>query len=343
MLGSRKSVVGLDIGSSCIKAVEITRDRYDYVITGYHQIDVGSEAVQSEAIADLFNQARFRTKRVITSVSGKQVIVRYITMVNMTQDNLHNAIRFEADKYVPFDLEDCQLDCQKLSDITKENAEGEGEMRVLLVAVKRNLVEEKAKMLSGIGLRPVAVDVDAFALGTVFEMNEGLSSTIDDPDKVVALVDIGANKTCVNILKGNLSHFTREVYIGGNDMTNAVNRRLDVEHFEAELLKRDPGDRQVEVEEAVNPVIEDLANEVSLSFDYFESQTESEVTEVQLSGGGSLLSGLDETLERIFEKRTKIWNPIEGFKVKSDNVDIESLNHNSTQLAVAVGLASRMS
>ncbi len=342
MLSSRKSIVGLDIGSSCIKAVEITKDRFDYVITGYGQIEVGADSARAEAIAELFQQVRLRTKRVITAVSGKSVIVRYITMVNMSEENLRKAIRFEADKYIPFDIDEVQLDCQKLDDLQSGEPNAEGDMKVLLVAVKKSLVEEQAQMLTELGLQPVAVDVDSFALGTAFELGEGLGATIQEGNKVVALVDIGANKTCINILKGNVSAFTREVYLGGNDLTNVINRRLGVEPFEAELLKRDPQDRAAEVEDAVQPVVEDLANEINLSFDYFENQADTEVTEVYLSGGTAMMEGLDESFERIFEKRTRVWNPIEGLKVKSDKVDIDSLNRCAPQLAIAVGLAARM-
>ncbi len=345
MLSSRKSIVGLDIGSSCIKAIEITKDRFDYVITGYGQVEVGSDVARAEAIAELFREVKLRTKKVITSVSGKSVIVRYITMVRMSDENLKKAIKFEADKYIPFDIEEVQIDCQRLdygAPKDSEEEEGQAEMKVLLVAVKRSLVEEQARMLTELGLQPLAIDVDAFALGTAFEQCEGLSPTIEDSERVVALVDIGANKTCINILKGSTSCFTREVYIGGNDLTNAINRRLGVEPFEAEFLKRDPQDRASEVEEAVQPLLEDLANEVNLSFDYFENQMDSEVTDVYLSGGTAMMQGLDEILERIFERRTRVWNPIEGLKVKSDNVDIDSLNRCAPQLAVAVGLAARI-
>jgi len=188
----------------------------------------------------------------------------------------------------------------------------------------------------------VAIDVDAFGLGNAFELGEGLSPAIEERDRVVALVDIGANKTCINILKGNVSQFTREVYIGGGDLTAVITRRLGIEPFEAEFLKRAPQDRAAEGAGAGPPLIGDIANEINLSFDFFENQADTEVTDVHLSGGTAMMAGLEEILERIFEKRTRVWNPIEGLKVKSDNVDIDTLNRNAPRLAVAVGLASRI-
>lgn len=340
MLKGRKSAVGLDIGGACIKAVEITRDKYDYIITGYGQIDIQSEAERPDAIRDLFDQCRFRSNKVVTAVSGKSVIVRYINMAQMSDDHLDSAILFEADKYIPFDIDEVQIDTQKLMDLPDDDGHGAPEMKVLLVAVKKTLVEEQAGMLMDLGLQPIAIDVDAFAIGNAYELNESLSPGIEE-QKTLGLVDIGANKTCINIIRDRISLFAREVYLGGNDFTTAITRRLGVELYEAESLKRDSQDREVEVQEAIAPVVEDLGNEINLSFDFFENQYDGEVDEVYLSGGGALLPSLEEEFETFFEKRTRVWNPIEGLKIKSDNVDIDSLNKSALQLAVSVGLAAR--
>ncbi len=341
MLKGRKSVIGLDLGGSCIKALEITRDKYDYIITGYGQVEVQNEAARPEAIRELFDQCRFKTKKVVTAVSGKSVIVRYINMVQMSDENLENAIRFEADKYIPFDLDEVQLECQKLMDLPAEEGGASPEMKVLLVAVKRSLVEEQARMLIDIGLQPVAIDVDVFAIGNAYELNESLSPGLSEEDRISGLIDIGANKTSINILKNNISLFAREVYLGGNDLTNAVMRRLGVDVYQAEALKKDPQEREEEVQDAVLPVVEDLGNEINLSFDFFENQYDGTVNQVFLSGGSAMLRGLEENFESLFEKKTRVWNPIEGLKIRSDNVDIESLNRSALQLAVSVGLAAR--
>ena len=186
MLKGRKSAVGLDIGGSCIKALEITRDKYDYIITGYGQVEIQNEAARADAIRDLFDQCRFKSKKVVTAVSGKSVIVRYINMVQMNQDNLLNAIEFEADKYIPFDLDDVQVDCQKLMDIPGEGDAESSEMKVLLVAVKKSLVQDQGQMLQDLGLQPVAVDVDAFAIGNAYELNDSLSLRVSRRRKSLA-------------------------------------------------------------------------------------------------------------------------------------------------------------
>ena len=338
MLKQRKSIVGLDIGSSCIKAVELTRDKYDHVITGYAQIDVHSEAARQDAIAELMQAAKFRTKRIATAVSGKNVVFRYITMPEMSEDKLLQAIRFEADKYIPFDVEDVELGAQKLDSIPDGGSKPE--MKVLLVAAKKTVVSDHSRMLTELGLQPVSVGVDGFALGNAWELGDLVNPGIQEPGRTVALVDVGATKASINILRDNLSCFAREVPIGGQDLTNAVARRLGIEPGQAEDLKRDPGDQLQIVQEAVGQTLEDLGNEINLSFDFFENQFDGEVQEVWLTGGTALFPTLEESFEKIFEKRTKTWNPIEGLKVKADNVDVEALNQLSPQLAVAVGLAA---
>lgn len=338
MLKQRKSIVGLDIGSSCIKAVELTREKYDHVITGYAQVDVQGEAARQEAIAELMRVAKFRSKRIATAVSGKNVVFRYIAMPEMPEDKLVQAVRAEADKYIPFDVNDVELDAQKLSVGT--DSAGKTEMKVLLVAAKKTVVADHSRMLTDLGLQPVAVGVDGFALGNAWALGDLVNPGIQEPGRTVALIDIGATKSSINILRDNVSCFAREVPMGGQDLTNAIARRSGVEPQQAEALKRDPGDQLSVVQEACGQVLEDLGNEVNLSFDFFENQFDGEVQEVWLTGGTALLPFLEESFEKIFEKRTKTWNPIEGLKVRADNVDVEALNQLAPQLAIAIGLAA---
>ncbi|MEO0481728.1 MAG: type IV pilus assembly protein PilM [Planctomycetota bacterium] len=339
MLKQRKSVVGLDIGSSSIKAIEITQDKYEHIITAFAHVDVASEQGRRDALAELFRSGGFHTKRVATSIGGKSVIFRYLNMAKMSKDELGNAIRFEADKYIPFEIDEVELDTQVLGPAPGGDEASE-QMRVLLVAAKTSMVEDQADMLVELGLQPVSVGVDSFALSNAFELSEIVSPGLHESDSTVALVDIGFSKTSINIVRNQVTQFAREVAIGGQDLTNAITRRFALETFEAEALKRDPQDQVVEVQDAVAPVLDDLGNEINLSFDFFENQFDGEVAEVNLSGGTVLLPFLEEGLEKIFEKRTRVWNPLEGLKVRADNVDIDALNKSAPQLTVAVGLAA---
>lgn len=336
-----KSLIGLDIGSRTIKAVELTREGHGFVMTGYGQTEVLSEEQRPDAILEVLRDNSFHTKRVVTAVYGKSVIVRYLSMTRMPDEDLRNAIRYEADKYIPFDVEDVVMDSQALPDDQLGDG-NENEMRVLLVAVKRALIDDHVSLLNGLGLQPTIIDVDSFAVGNAFELARGGAFYEEDTDRAIALLDIGANKTNINIFYGGTSYFTREIYLAGDDFTHAIGKRLGLDVDTAEARKRDPGEHPEEVMEAVMPSFDDLANEILLSFDYFENQFDREVEEVYLSGGGARMQGIEEALERTLNRPTHRWDPTDGIEIHEGTVDGEFVAYNAGQLAVAVGLASRV-
>ncbi len=343
LFGKQNRVLGLDIGSSEVKALELLGGSDGLSVSGYAATKVNSPDEVKFAIKEVLRKGGFKTKRVVTSVSGRSVIVRYVTMLQMSREDLQSAIRYEADKYIPFEVEEVVLDSQILEENVGKGEGDQQEMKVLLVAVKRSLIEEHVMLLKECGLQPAIIDVDAFALGNAFELRTIHTHREKEYDeKVVALIDIGANKTNINIMKGKTSYFTREVYLAGNDFTEAIARRLGVEEAEAEALKCDPRDRVGEVEECILPTLDDLGNEIQLSFDYFENQFDREVEEVYISGGSAKLPGLARTFEGNFDKPIVFWDPLENLPVRSDRVDEKALRQRSGQLAVTVGLASRL-
>lgn len=341
-LGKKKSILGLDIGSSWVKAVELFDAGVQFQLTGFSMAKVQSQEDVRGAVRDVIRKGGFKTKRVVTAVSGRSVIVRYVTMIQMSDEDLKSAIKFEADKYIPFEVEEVVLDCQKLEENVEKSETGEREMKVLLVAVKRSLIEEHVGMMQDLGLQPGIIDVDSFALGNAFELTNLNSAGMEEDDRVVALIDIGAFKTNINILKGPTSYFTREVYLAGNDFSDAISRRLGVDLQEAEGLKVNPGEKMAEVEEAVLPALDDLGNEIHLSFDYFENQFDREVDQVFVSGGSAGLPGLEKSFQRIFDRAIEFWDPLKDVAIRGDQVDTAMLKANASQLAIAVGLASRI-
>ncbi len=333
-----KSLIGLDVGTRAVKAVELTWNGGGLVITGFGWADLPGPDAVSETVHRLLQENEFHTRRVVTAVSGKSVIVRYLTMYRMSPEDLRNAIRFEADKYIPFDVEEVILDCQPF-EAPGLGEVGANEMRVLLVACKRALIDEQLRILAGCGLQPVVVDVDVFAIGNAFETAVKGGA---DGDKVRALVDVGASKTSVNVVRGGASLFTREIHAGGDAFTTAVANRLGVKEGEAESLKRRPGESMERVRAAVTSAVDDLATEVRLSFEYFENQFDRGVDEVLLSGGGCRLAGLADDLGRIADRPTALWDPTGDLPIAADTVDAAALREHSGELAVAVGLASRI-
>ncbi len=343
MFGKKKSLVGLDIGSTEIKAIEVTEVGDQLKITGFGAAAIESKDAVQDTIADVLRNAGIRTKRVATAVSGRAVIVRYLSMVKMPEEDLSSALRYEADKYIPFQVDEVVLDSAILPDFDDSATDGEGkEMRVLLVAVKQNLIDEHLDLLNGLGLVPMFIDVDTFALGNAFVLNLLNSPRVEDEEKVIALVDVGAMKTNINILKNNTSYFSREIYLAGNDFTEAIARRLGVDAEEANQMKKAHEGKEETIEESILPIIDDLGNEIHLSFDYYENQYDREIDEIYLSGGSSMLPGLRVTLERVFDRRLYSWDPTENLEAKEDKVDVEQMKERSAQLSISMGLASRV-
>jgi type IV pilus assembly protein PilM len=345
-----KSIVGLDVGSTVVKAVELTLDGTEPVVTGFARVEIPPGGSQAEAVATAFSEGKFRTKQVVTSVSGQDVVVRYVPMMKMTEAEVKQAIRFETDKYLPFDLSEVQLDSQALKRAPAGSAEGEGkdakqgeQMTVLLAACKTKAVQEKVGLATAQGLVPVAVDIDLFALANAWNLcGLPLDEAADGEQHAIALVDIGAARTSINVLVNGETCFSREINIGGGDMTQAVARRLGVEGYEAEAIKRSSENHELEVNSAIAPVLEDLVGELSLSLDYVEHHEGVHVEQVLLSGGGVLAPGAVQYIEQATGRSARTWNPLEGLRVDSARVDVEELEAWSSTLVVALGLASRV-
>jgi len=343
-----KSLVGLDVGSSVVKAVEITLEGAEPVVTGFARLEIPPGGSPADAVATVLREGRFKTKKVVTGVAGQSVVVRYVPMPRMAESDLKQAIRLETDKFLPFDLDEVVLDCQALKRAPAGTAaEGDGksgdQMIALLAACKTKTIEERIEFLQGQGLSPVAIDVDLFALANAWELCSLPSEELDEQEtRGIALVDVGSSRTSINVLCGGETCFSREINMGGSDMTQAVARRLSVSAAEAEAIKRQSGEHEHEVNVAIAPVLEDLTSELSLSLDYVEHHSGVQVTEILLSGGGCLAPGAATWIEQSTGRNTRTWNPLEGLRIDSEKVDAEELETWAPTLAVAVGLASRV-
>jgi len=337
---TKKSVVGLDIGSSVVKAIEITLEGHEPVITGFGRVELPPGGSVEEAIRQIFKENKFRTKRVVTGVSGQETVVRYVPMPRMSDAELKQAIQFEADKIVASD-EEVVLDCQPLG------TRGEGEhatLNVLVAACQAERLHHQAKMIQRVGLTPIAIDLDLFAVSNAWELC-GLPEE-DMPEggseRAVALVDVGARAAVINVMRGGMSCFSREIPIGGASMTQAVARRLGVEGFEAEAIKRSSEAHAAEVHTAITPVLEDLASELMLSMDYVEHNEQIQVNEILLSGGGMLAPGAVHYIEQAVQRPARAWHPLESLRVDVNRLDVQELEAWAQTIVVAVGLAARV-
>ncbi len=342
MFRKNKSMVGLDLGSHVVKAVEITMEGTEPVLTGFARVEVPPGGDRSSAIGQIFERGGFKSRNVVTSVSGQSVVVRYISMVQMSDSELRQAIRFESDKYLPFDADEVAIDCQRLKRKPHGVEGDEEQMSVVLAACRNSVVEEKVDEVTNQGLTPVAVDIDVFALANAWELSDTRDEEFEREDEhTIALVDIGASRTTINVMCEGETCFSREIGIGGSDMTQATARRLGLEIIEAETLKRQPEGREAEISRAISPVLEDLVSEISLSLDFVENRESLRVVEVLLSGGGCLAPGVVPFIEQSTGRPARMWNPVQALRL-GPRVDPDELAASAPSLAVAVGLASRV-
>jgi type IV pilus assembly protein PilM len=336
-----RTIVGLDIGSKFIKAVQLSDQSGQYKITEFGIQEINPDVSIPDTINELFSRKSFKSKRVVTSVSGRFVFVRYISMPVMSDEELSNAAKYELGKYIPVEVDEVLHDSQKLEELAAQEGQ-EPEMRVLLVAAKRTFIDEHVGVLETAGLQPAVVDVDSFALGNAYELSGLVNPQAVAQGKLVALVDIGASKTNINIMSDAVSYFTREFYKGGDDLTDAVSKKLSIDLKEAEALKRNPGGELEKVQECLQGVVEDVCHDVNISIDYFENQYDRKVEEVYITGGAANTPGLPEILERTVQKPVNRWNPLQFMESELSKDAAQEMQDYAPQAAIALGLAARV-
>jgi len=329
-----------------VKAVELTLEGSEPVLTGFGSASITAEGGAPEAVAQALAGLKGRARRCVAGVGGQSTVVRYVSMLPMSPEELQQAVRFEADKFLPYELDEVVLDCEQLEGPATDATDGT-KVPVLVAACRRQLIEERVQTVEAAGLAPIAIDLDLFALANAWELcglpEEELPEV--DPASIppaVALVDVGATRTSINVLRAGRTCFSREIALGGDDMTQAVARRLGIEPHEAEIVKCDGELHEAEVASSIAPVLEDLASELALSIDYVEHHEGVEVRELLLSGGGSLAAGTSAAIEQATGRPTRGWNPLEGLRVEAEGLDLDALELEAPSLVVAVGLASRV-
>ena len=345
MLFGKKGMVGLDIGSRHIKAVQINEvsDGYQLerlgITTLQPELIVDGSILDSlrvvEAIKELITNSDIKVKDTTLAVSGhSSVITKRITLPQMTSEELDESIKFEAEQYIPFDIEDVDIDFQILG-----SREEEGQMDVLVIAVKKDKINEYVSVVRDAGLKPVIVDVDTFALENAYETNYEIV-----PEENIALVSIGASTINMNILKNGVSVFTRDSSVGGNLLTEALQKEFTISFDNAEKLKRGEaveGMSQEDVSSIVTTASEEIIAEISRSFDYFRSTTsQEEIHEVVFSGGSSLVKDFAPLLSERLGVGVQFIEPFRNIKVP-DKFDRGYLKKIEPIVTIAVGLALR--
>ena len=347
MFRRAKSLVGLDIGSSAVKAVELKPAGKAFKVSAF-----GSEAVPPDSIVDgaiidggavadairrLFTSGAIKTRDVAASLSGNAVIVKKITLPQMSEAELAESIYWEAEQYIPFDIQDVNLDYQILD---KGGDGGKSTMDVLLVAAKKEKIADYTGVIAQAGRSAVVVDVDAFALQNAYEVNYGI-----EPGAVVALLNAGASATNINILNGDQSVFTRDISIGGNAYTEALQKELNLPFDLADKLKRGMPVDGVTYDDAkpvLRAVTDNVMLEIQKTFDFFKTTASSDrIDRIMLSGGASRAEGFTEMLSDRFDAPVEGLDPFKRVGFDSKKFQIQSAADIAPTAAVAVGLALR--
>ncbi|HEY0006455.1 MAG TPA: type IV pilus assembly protein PilM [Pyrinomonadaceae bacterium] len=343
---SKKNLVGLDIGSNSVKAVELQGKPGNLEL-----VTLGCETLQQDTVVDgqimelndvsnvisnIFREHNIKTQRVAAGVSGHSVIVKNIVVPQMSEEELQESFSWHAEEHIPFDIMDVSLDYQ----ITGQTADA---LHVLMAACKRDKIANLKQAIQLSGKQPAIVDVDAFALQNCYEINYQ-----PQPDQIVALLNIGAATMNINILNGTRSVFTRDVSVGGHQYTSLLQKELGLTFEQAEAVKRGMPLPEGSEVRAIEPILETvsdiLALEISKTFDFYRATAEDHEAAVQkilLSGGGSKLKGLPEFLSGRFEIPVEVLDPFKQIRVDARRFDPEYMREVVPEMAVAVGLALR--
>ena len=347
---AHKGLVGLDIGSGAIKLVQLKK-----VGKGYRLVKFGVKLLDPELIVDgsivdsgrvvsalkeLIAEQGVKEKNVAFSVSGHSVIVKKVTLPAMTEDDLAEAIKWEAEQYIPFDINDVNIDFQILGPGTPDTPGGAEKMEVLLVAVKKDKITEYTNMVVEAGLQPVIVDVDVFSLENMYAANYDVTA-----DEVVALVNIGASGTNMNILRGGAFSFTRDIAIGGDKCSEAIQRDFHLQYDEAERALRLETVKGVDTEAVrgiINHFNSEIATEVVRSLDYYKTTSNHDrIDRILISGGACKLSGLVEQMGEKTGVAVEVANPFKKIEIPEKGIDMNALREMGPLAAVSVGLAVR--
>ena len=346
MFGKRDALLGLDIGSHAVKLVHLASAKGTYRLKhlGICRLPpnvivegaIKDSAAVQDAIKTLTANLKTKVKGVATSISGYSVIIKKIELPQMTPEELTENIQVEAEQYIPFNVEDVNIDFQILG----SSLEKGDRMEVMLVAAKKEVIEDYSGILRKAGLAPEVIDVDFFALENAFEVNY-----VAGESGGVALVDIGANKMNINVLKNGVSMFNRDASVGGHQITQDIQDRFGLDYEEAEKIKLGVPSPKVPVQdlEAIFVAAATTwATEVKRAIDFFYATYPDEmINQILLSGGSSRLPGLDALLHKDTNIPTALFNPLARIELDEKIFDREYVDYIAPQMAVAVGLALR--
>lgn len=349
-----KDVLGVDLGSSSVKIVQLSGNRV--VRWHYEELNIKDAspetapadraAMYNQILTNFLSKQKKPPKTAAISVSGNSVIVRYVKLPKLSKDDLEKTIQFEAEPYIPFAISEVNLGFHILGDVVEE---GQQKMETILVAAKRELIDQRLDVITSAGLRPVTVDVDAFTLENAYQIAHPDTQELE----TVLLINVGANVTTIIIMESGVSKVVRDVFIAGNTINKSIQRIFDCSYEEAENLKKKgqilvtPDEKEatlaqddqdaLQISNTIVTVMKDLIAEIQRSLDFFLSQNpERQVNRILLAGGACRINGLDRYFSQELRLNVEKFDPF--INLPGEDLPDPDLRPAFT---VAVGLATR--
>jgi type IV pilus assembly protein PilM len=341
-----KATTALDIGSNIVKCLRIDHSGDHPLITNFAMVELLPDAIVEgeimdrdmviEAVRECMNQARISDTEVATSIGGRSVIVKKIIMDKMTQADAEEAIFWEAEQHVPFDIDDICLDFQIV-----KNDVGANQMEILLVAAKKETIHAHAELVREADLRPILIDVDAFAVQNAWEWGQGGPS-----EEVVGLMNVGADVTSLCVVQDGTPYFTRDLNVGTNRIVEEFQKEFGVGQEEArdyvahpDKVEEPEAERLVEI---VRSVADDLGTGIDRSLSYLRTSGDAEsIDRIVLTGGGARFPGLKDLLSQRDQYEVELGNPLEGVSFDAEIFGGEDPQALAPLLSVGVGLGLR--
>jgi len=346
MLRKKDNLVGLDIGSHAVKMIRVKERNAKLRLVNLGLAPVPRDAFSEGrltkpdliggSIQRLASHLKMKEKATATSISGYEVMIKKIELPTMTEEELHNRMHVELGQYIPYNIEEVEVDYQVM-DIVKDRPT---HMEVLLVAAKKDSINDCISLVKLSGLDPFVVDVDFFALSNAYEATYGLTG-----DESVLLLDIGAGKATMNIISRGVPVFTRDIPIGGYQITDRIKEHFRVSTEEAERMKLSEASdesRHEELQEIFVAVVGNWVSEIKRAIDFFHNNYPgNDVKRVLLSGGSCRIPGLDKLLEENLHSEVELFNPLARMDYDPKVFDPAYVDYIGPQMAISLGLALR--
>jgi type IV pilus assembly protein PilM len=335
----KKNCLGFDLSKKSVKVVELTQGEDKPTLVTYGGLELPSYSLESnnqktkdvvvKTIQEVLKRAHTSTKNIIASLPPQRVFNSVLSVPKVSDNELPEAIKWEAKQYIPAPLEDVIIDWQKIGEDEKSK-----KSEIYIVAAPKNLVQKYIELYQSCGLNPIALEIDPLAL---------VRSLVGTDQQALILIDIGAYETSISVVEQGVLRFCRSITSGGETITKAIASNLNVDEARAEQFKKDFGINTAKLEgqvlKSIQPIINNLLTEIKRSIEFYKTEGKGEIKKIILSGGGAKLPELTTYLTKNLDIEARIGNPWDNINYSKELTN--HLNEIGSAFAVAIGLAMR--